>query len=183
MSGASVDGTFVAMLRALVLVALTVALASCGAGGAGTPDTGDGPTAEETRRVVVETAEDALPLAARSISGTAIQAEAAWEECMQDLSWRYAGGAVITAPQGTVAQQLEAIRAALVEAGYSDITANDGHVSVERDGVSVDVRQPAVGRDPRTWTASFFSGCSPYSDDDVAAIESDGGHDFPGIAP
>ena len=178
------NGTFVAMRRALVLTALALTLAACGGAG-GTPgaDPEDAPTAEETRQAVVETAEEALPLAARTISGTAIQAEAAWEECMQNLSWRYAGGAVITAPRGTVEQQLEAIRTALVDAGYTDITANDGHASVERDGISVDIRQPAVGRDPRTWTASFFSGCSPYSEDDVARIEADPGHDFPGLAP
>ena len=177
-------GTFVAMRRALVLTALALTLAACGgAGGTTGADPEDGPTAEETRRAVVATAEDALPLAARSVSGTAIQAESAWEECMQNLSWRYAGGAVITAPEGTVDQQLEAIRTALVDAGYADVTANDGHVSVERDGVSVDIRQPAAGRDPRTWTASFFSECAPYSEEDVAAIEADPGHDFSGIAP
>lgn len=180
----AVTGTFVAMRRALVLAALALALTACGGSGTGsTPDAEDGPSAEQTRQSVVETAEEALPLAARAVSGTAIQAESAWEECMQNLSWRYAGGAVITAPEGSVDQQLDAIRSTLVDAGYTDITANDGHVSVERDGVSVDVRRPAVGRDPRTWTASFFSECAPYSEEDVAAIESDPGHDFAGLAP
>ena len=178
------NGTFVAMRRALVLTALALTLAACGgARHPGCRPRGRSHRGEETRQAVVETAEEALPLAARTIAGTAIQAEAAWEECMQNLSWRYAGGAVITAPRGTVEQQLEAIRTALVEAGYTDIAANDGHASVERDGISVDIRQPAVGREPRTWTASFFSGCSPYSEDNVARIEADPGHDFPGLAP
>ena len=60
-------------------------------------------------------------------------------------------GGQLIAPEKNVAQQLEKVRTALVDAGYDDVTQVEGHVTVEREGTTVDIQQPGAAYGPKKW--------------------------------
>lgn len=174
----AVTATFEHMRLHLTLLGMVVALAACG-------DGSDGATrsAAAMEQAATQTAAEAFPLAARAIGGTELRVHGRWRGCSGGVGHQYTGAGLLTAPAGAVAEQLEAMRAALTGAGFTDVSKVDGHVSVERDGIELDVQEPAPARDPRSWRLAFRSPCATYSGTDEELVESDPGNDFEGLTP
>lgn len=171
------------MRTTVLLLALITSLTACagGAGGGGGTDEGAGDV-EAVERTTTERAKEAIPLAADALSATDVEVYTQWQSCMA-ISWKYAAVGQISAPEGDVAQQLERIRVALLDAGYDDVTQVDGHVSMERDGTTFDIQQPGAAYGPGTWQVSLSSECAGYRGDDKARIEDDSPQLLEGLVP
>ena len=155
------------MLRRLLppVLALVLVAGGCGLGA----EEGD---ASATRTTVLEEASRSVPVAARALDATDAAGGAGWFECMQNLSWKYEGWARITNPEGDVEAQREAIRAALTDAGYTDVTQVEDHVTVETQGFTIDLQPPGAAS-PDGWSASFRSDCVPLGADDQRQAEAE----------
>ncbi len=147
------------------LLALVLLAGGCGPGA----EEGD---ASATRTTVLEEASRSVPVAARALDASDAEGGGGWFECMQNLSWKYEGWAKITNPEGDVDAQRETIRAALVGAGYTDVTQVEDHVTVETEGFTIDLRPPGAAS-PDGWSASFRSDCVPLSSDDQERVEAE----------
>ena len=153
------DGALLRCLRSpgsIVLRRVTV-----GAGGE------HGGECDSTTAVVGE----AVPLAVRAVEGRDVRAEAGWTACMPGLSWKYDGAGVFDAPAGRVAAQLDAIRVALVDAGFRDVTEVEDQVAVERDDVTIAFSPQRATGDPEAWQVSFHTSCLKLSGDDKERAE------------
>jgi hypothetical protein len=156
------------VFAAHVVVLATLLLAPTGCAG-GNPS----PSASEREAVVLREAPKAVAIAAGAVAGTQAQGAARWARCMAQPVWRYDGWARFTSPQGDRKAQLEAIRAALVRAGYADVTQVQDKVTVQRDRFvfSIGPTLPTREGQPQ-WKASFHAGpCSRFDRRDRARIE------------
>lgn len=156
--GASCSG--VSRLTAIGLLAL--ALSGCIAA--------DAPGVRETQRMVEGEARTAMSVAARAASGADIQAGGHWVQCLQGV-WKYDGDGTFAVAMGDDAEhRLAAIRSALLQAGYTDVTQVDGHVTVQRDAFTFDIRPWLAQQGPPRMRFSFRSGCTRYRTGDKVLL-------------
>lgn len=154
----------------VVAVALATVLAACGDGD---PASGDASRrAEAAEKTTVGVVREAIPLAVRAVEGRGVRAEAGWTACMPELSWQYDGAGVFKAPEGRVAAQLDAIRGALVDAGFRDVSKVDDQVAVERDDVTIAFSPQRATGDPEAWQVSFRTSCLRLSGEDKERADS-----------
>jgi hypothetical protein len=146
-------------LTVLALAALAASVSACSLGE-------DGMSAEAREREVVDTVTEAVPLVQEAVAATEATVDGKWGSCPGGVGHRFAGGGTVTAPEGDPDAQLEAVRAALTDAGFEDGTKVDGHVTVTRDEVSLDVQQPSAVRGAGVWAVSFHGPCNRYGGDD-----------------
>lgn len=149
-----------------LLAALLLAPSGCAGGNAS-------PSATESEALVLREAPNAVAIAAGAIAGAQAQGAAQWASCMAQPVWRYDGWARFVAPPGDRKMQLEAIRAALVQAGYADISQVQDKVTVQRDRFVFTIGLTLPMRDSQPqWKASFHATpCSRFDGRDGARIE------------
>ncbi|WP_155297777.1 hypothetical protein [Deinococcus kurensis] len=155
-------------LAALTLAALTLAtlLGACSLGR-------DDRSAEATQAAANATLRDAMTASARAVQGTSLKADARWFTCPGGIGSRYSGGGVMASPPGDRTAQLAAIRGAVLAAGFQDATQVDGHVTAQRDDVSVDIRFRVPDG---SWTFSVLTRCHTYGRQDRARVKSGDRH-------
>ena len=153
----------------VVAVALAAVLTACTDGDPAKDDAAGRAQAAEKSTVAV--VGEAVPLAVRAVEGRDVRAEAGWTACMPGLSWKYDGAGVFDAPAGRVAAQLDAIRVALVDAGFRDVTEVEDQVAVERDDVTIAFSPQRATGDPEAWQVSFHTSCLKLSGDDKERAE------------
>jgi len=151
-------------LTLLTLAALLGATSACSLGGDEVP-------AKTREQEVVDTVDEAVPLARDALGATAAVVDGKWNSCPGGVGHRFEGGGTLTAPEGDGAAQLEAVREALVGGGFDDQTQTDGHVSVVRRGVELDFSQQLAAKTPGTWSMSFQGPCHRYTGDDEDYVE------------
>ncbi len=167
------------MRTTVLLLALLTSLAACADDGA---SGGTGGGAESVERTTTERAEEAIPLASQALRATGAEVYTQWQSCMA-ISWKYAAVGQLVAPEKDTAQQLDDVRTALVDSGYEDVTKVEGHVTVERDGTTIDIQQPGAAYGPDKWQVAVSSECAGYDGDDKARIEDDTPRLLEGLAP
>lgn len=155
------------MRVSLLLIALAAALSACSGAGGG----GGGATADGVEKTTTDHAEVAVPKAVGALEAKKVKAIGQWQSCMA-LSWRYEVFASMTAPEGDTAAQLDAVKTALVDDGWTDDTQVEDHVTVTRDDVTVDV-EPSPARGPGTWVVRVQSACADYDGDEKERVEND----------
>jgi len=154
-------------LTVLTLVALVIGATSCSVGGDEVP-------AREREKQVVDAVSEAVPLVERALGATEVEVGGGWSSCPSGVGHVYSGGGTITAPGGDDASRLDAVRAALTDAGFEDGTTQvDGHVSVRRGEVELDF-QPSAARGPGAWKVSFSGPCKRYGGDDEDYVQEQG---------
>lgn len=153
------------LLTLFSLAVLIGATSACSLGG-------DEVSAKTREQEVVDTLEEAVPLAREALGATRVLVDGKWNSCPGGVGHRFAGGGTLTAPEGDAAAQLASVREALVGAGFDDETQADGHVSVARGEVTVDFSQQVAARTPGTWRVSFQGPCKRYSGDDEDYVSS-----------
>jgi hypothetical protein len=158
----------------VLLLGLALALSACATDGGGSR------SAAATEKAADDTARDVMAAAAQAVDGSELEAQARWRVCSGGIGHQYQGGGRFLVPGDDTAQQLEAIRAALADAGFAEVSEVNGQVGVERDSVTVVVQPPIA---PREWRVSFRSECDTYSGDDKARVESQDLRDLEGLAP
>ncbi|WP_075836811.1 hypothetical protein [Deinococcus marmoris] len=136
---------------ALIVLGLMVLLTACSWGR-------DARSAQATEQAVIDAARDAMTTAAKILGGSELMAGARWYKCPGGIGHQYVGGGVMTAPKGDVSRQLEAVRAAVIGAGFTDVTQVEGKVSVERDDISVTLGYRAVDQHWRVSSARSATG-------------------------
>jgi hypothetical protein len=146
-------------LTVLTLAALVASVSACSLGG-------DEVSAKTREQEVVDTVTEAVPLVQEAVAASEATIDGKWSSCPGGVGHRFAGGGTVTAPEGDTAAQLEAVRAALTDAGFTDETKVDGHVTATRDEVSLHVEQPSGARGPGLWAVSFHGPCNRYGGDD-----------------
>lgn len=162
------------MVSAVAAIGLVALLSACTGPGSGESPAGEtDASAEQTEQSALATVREAVPLAVAAIGGDRVRAEAAWTACMPELSWKYDGAGVFKAPEGEVEAQLEAIRSALLDAGFADVTKVDDQVAVERDGLTLAFSPHLATGDPEAWQLSFQTDCLALSGDDKERAEAD----------
>ncbi|MBD3914906.1 hypothetical protein [Nocardioides hwasunensis] len=154
-------------LTLLSLAALLGATSACSMGG-------DDVSAKSREQDVVDTVADAVPLAQDALGASKVLVDGKWSSCPGGVGHRFAGGGTLSAGEGDAAAQLEAVRDALVGAGFEDGTQVDGHVSVTRDEVALDFQQQLAATTPGTWKVSFQGPCKRYSGDDEDYVKAQG---------
>ena len=127
---------------------------------------GDDVSAESREQEVVDIVTQAVPLAQETLGATQVLVDGQWGSCPGGIGHRFTGGGTLSAPEGDTEAQLEAVRTALVDAGYDDETQVDGHVTVSRGDVGLDFAPQLAARTPGTWKLSFQGPCKRYSGDD-----------------
>jgi hypothetical protein len=147
-----------ATLTVLALVALVAGATSCSLGK-------DEVSAKDREKQVVDAVSEAVPAAQRALGADEPKVEGQWGSCPGGVGHRFTGGGTLSATDGDANAQLEAVRAALVDAGFEDGTQVEGHVSVSRDDVDLDF-QPSPARGKGAWAVSFYGPCNRYSGDD-----------------
>ncbi|HEY0642304.1 MAG TPA: hypothetical protein VGD39_02720 [Nocardioides sp.] len=152
-----------ATLTVLALVALVAGASSCSLGK-------DEVSAKDREKQVVDAVSEAVPLARKALGAADAQVEGQWGSCPGGVGHRFTGGGTLTGPEGDTDAQLEAVRTALVDAGFEDGTQVDGHVSVSRDDVDLDF-QPSPARGKGAWAVSFYGPCNRYSGDDEDYVQ------------
>ena len=153
------------MRTSILLLGLAVALSACSGDGAGV----GGAAADSVEKTTTDHAEAAVPAAVRALGGREVKAFGHWQSCMA-LSWRYEVFASMTAPEGDTTAQLDAVRSALVDDGWTDDTQVDDHVTLTRQDTTVDV-QPSPARGPGTWVVRVQSRCADYDGDEKERVE------------
>jgi len=171
--------TEVVLMRTTVLLLVLVALLTGCAGGGDTDSTARADTVERT---TTERAEETIPLAVEALVATEVEVYTQWESCMA-ISSKYSAFGQLTAAEKDVPAQLGRVREALLGAGYADVTQVEGHVSMERDGMTFDLQQPGAAYGPHQWQVSVFSECASYRGDDKDGIDNDTAQLLEGLAP
>ena len=151
----------------LLLLTLVAALSACAGGSSG----GGGGSVDSVEKVTTDHARVATPTVVDALRASKVKAFGQWQSCMA-LSWRYEVFASLTAPEGDTAAQLEAVRTALVQDGWTDDTQVDDHVTVVREDTRVDVA-PSPARGPGTWVMKVQSECADYDGDEKDRVEDD----------
>lgn len=168
-------GTLTALLVTVTACSFGGDPAGRGAGGSG------GESAEASERRYVQALEQAVPLAARELSATEVDLFGRWTSCLAGYQYR-GTGAIHAAGEGR-RDQLEAIRASLTAAGFTDVTRLESHVSVHREDFELDIQAPRPQPDPTLWTLSFQSDCRRLHGADADRAKADTGNDFAGLRP
>lgn len=163
----AVSTTVGRMRMTLMPLVLATALSACSGGG----DGGNGPTVDGVETTTTDHAELAVPMAVEALEADQVKASGQWQSCMA-LSWRYEVFVSMTAPEGNTATQLEAVRAALVDDGWTDDTKVDDHVTLVREDTTVDVA-PSPARGPGTWVMTVQSSCAEYDGEEKERVEND----------
>lgn len=161
--------------RVGVLLVVTVLVAGCtsadggASGGEAAPD-GSAAGVEDTTRSV---ATEALQVAETVLRATRIEAGGQWDSCGGLPSFRYAGTGIVAGEIGSGEEGLsrDALVAALTDAGFTDTSAAEGHVTVEKDGITVDFTEPGNALGPGRWAVAFESGCADVPDTDRDRVE------------
>ena len=156
--------------------ALLLAIA-LGASGCGKDD--HGPTASETEAAVTQEARTAIAVAAKALGASETRADAGWYDCVPNMAWSYRGGGTFLAAHGDVRTRLAAVRAALVAAGYTDVTKVDDKVAVQRGDVTFVIGPQRIGVQPERWSFSYRSDCRGYPAGDRTRVGADDRHDIP----
>ena len=150
------------------LVACTLAallgLSACGLGS-------DSVSAATREQTAIDAVTEGLPLALTALEGTEALADGQWTSCPGGIGHQFRGGGILTAPKGEVGAQLEAVRTALIGADFQDDTTVDGHVSLTREEVSLDIQQPSSLLGPKKWRVSYHGPCRTYSGEDETYVE------------
>lgn len=152
------------MRTALTLLSLGALLGATSA--CSTSTGGDEASAKTREQEVVDAVAEAVPAAQDALGADTVLVDGQWGSCPGGVGHRFAGGGTIAASDGDTDQQLEAVRSALVDAGFEDETQVDGHVSVVRREVELDFKPQLAARTPGTWKVSFQGPCNRYSGDD-----------------
>ena len=153
------------MRTALLLLSVGALLGATSACSASTG--GDDVPAKDREREVVDTVTKAVPLAQEALGATKVLVDGQWGSCPGGVGHRFTGGGTLSAPEGGDTQaQLEAVRSALVDAGYDDETQVDDHVTVARGEVELDFAPQLAAKTPGTWKVSYQGPCKRYSGDD-----------------
>ena len=155
-----------ATLTVLALVALVASTSACGLGK-------DEASAKDREKQVVDAVSEAVPLVEKALDATKVEVSGGWGSCPSGVGHVYSGGGSLVAPKGDTAAQLEAVRTALVGADFEDGTQVDGHVSVSRGDVDLDV-QPSPARGEGAWSLSFSGPCKRYGGDDEDYVKEQG---------
>jgi hypothetical protein len=160
-------------MRLLLAIAscLALGLTSCGF----ESSEGDDVSARDAEASYVAAVEEAVPLAARAVSAKKVEVVGYWQTCMG--GYQYRGNGAIHVEAEADDTQIEKVRTALTDAGWTDTTQVDGHVSVEKDGLSVDLRQPG-GALTGIWGLSFRSECRLLDGSDKDYVEQTEEHRF-----
>ena len=151
-------------LTILALGALLGATASCSSLAA------DEVSAKEREKQVVDSVTEAVPLVQQALGATEVLVDGGWSSCPGGVGHVYSGGGTITAPEGDLDAQLDAVRTALVDAGFEDDSSVEDTVSASRDEVSLDVG-PSAARGPGAWKVSFEGPCKRYGGDDEDYVQ------------
>ena len=157
--------TLGAMRTALLVLsvgALLGATSACTSSSSG----GDEMSAEARERKVVDTVAKAVPVAQDALGASKVLVDGQWGSCPGGVGHRFAGGGTLSASEGDTQTLLEAIRTAMVDAGYDDETQVDDHVTLSRGEVELDFAPQLAARTPGTWKVSFRGPCKRYSGDD-----------------
>jgi hypothetical protein len=149
-------------LTILSIGALIGVTSACSAGSTG----GDEVSAQTREQEVVDAVTEAVPAAQDALGATEVLVDGQWGSCPGGVGHRFAGGGTLTAPEGDTDGQLEAVRSALVDAGFDDETQVDGHVTVVRSEVELDFQPQLAAKTPGTWKVSYHGPCKRYSGDD-----------------
>lgn len=173
----SVRTTVGPMRTSLLLLVMATVLTACAGGGS----KGSGATVDRVEKTTTAAAELAVPSAVRALEAEKVEAFGQWQSCMA-LSWRYEVFASMTVPKGDAAAQLAAVKAALVEGGWTDDTQVDDQVTLTRDDTTVNVT-PSPARGPGRWVMKVQSSCADYDGDDKDRVENDEARPIRGIAP
>ncbi len=160
----AVMARLVRMRSALMLLSIAALLGATSACSSSTG--GDEVSAKTREREVVDTVTEAVPLAQGALGASKVLVDGQWGSCPGGVGHRFSGGGTITAKEGDTAAQLEAVRSALVDAGFDDETQVDGHVSVVRSQVDLDFSPQPAAQTPGTWKVSFHGPCKRYGGDD-----------------
>ena len=155
---------------------LTAAMLTTG----GCSKDGNGPSAAETEALVTREARAALTISAKALGASGTRADAGWFDCVPNMAWSYRGGGTFIVAHGDVSPRLTAVRTALVEAGYTDVTKVAGKVAVERGEVTFVIGPQRIGTQPERWSFSYQSRCRGYAERDRARVKAD---DRRNIAP
>ncbi|AWN22822.1 hypothetical protein DKM44_05940 [Deinococcus irradiatisoli] len=126
-------------------------------------------SAQATEQAVIDAARETMALAAGVIGGSEFKAGARWYICSGGIGQHYDGGGIMKAPKGDVSLQLEAIRSAVVGAGFTDITQVKGMVTVKRDDIILNLNYRQFDK---VWRISFRSHCYTYPRTDKKWVES-----------
>ncbi len=127
---------------------------------------GDDVSAEAREQEVIDTVTKVVPVAQEALGATKVLVDGQWGSCPGGVGHRFTGGGTLSASEGDTESQLEAVRTALVDAGYDDETQVDGHVSVSRGQVGLDFAPQLAAKTPGTWKVSFQGPCKRYDGDD-----------------
>lgn len=155
-----------ATLTVLTLMALVVGATSCSTGADEVP-------ARDRETQVVDAVSEAVPLVEQALGATEVEVGGGWSSCPSGVGHVYSGGGTITAPEGDPVAQLDAVRTALTDAGFEDGAQVDGHVSVSRGDVGLDL-QPSAARGEGAWKISFTGPCTRYGGDDEDYVQEQG---------
>lgn len=164
------------LLLGITWSCLALTLTSCGF----ETSEGDDVSAEDAEASYVAAVEEAVPLAARAVSATKVEVVGRWQTCMG--GYQYGGNGAIHVGAKADDAELEKVRTALTDAGWTDVTSVDGHVSVEKDDVSLDLQRPG-GALPETWAVSFHSECRFLGGSDKDYVEQAEDYEFPNLGP
>lgn len=148
---------------AATVVALALVLTACG----DDATEGDDVSAQQSEKAYVAALEEAVPLAAEAVGATRTEVVGQWESCMGGHQYRGTGALHVGGSGADPAP--DQLRSALTGAGWTDVTKVEGHVSVEKDDLTLDLREPG-GAFPDLWSLSFHSTCRLLSsaDDEYA---------------
>lgn len=84
------------------------------------------------------------------------------------------------ARKGDVSRQLEAVRSAVVGAGFTDITQVERVVGVERDDITLTLKYHPTYQG---WPVSFRSKCHIYRGSETERVKSSAYKDIEGLSP
>lgn len=151
-------------------IALALCLAWCLTGCSGAPETLN---VRDSEALLMREAPAAIAIARRAIAGRPAEGEARWAACGNAPIWRYSGWAWFTAPEGDLQAQLQAIRAALLAAGYTGTPQAEGYVAVERGHFQMTItHRMAMAKAPAQWRVSLqTTPCSRFTRSERDHIE------------
>jgi hypothetical protein len=131
---------------------------------------GDDMSAKDREKQVVDAVTEAVPLVEQALGAEPATIGGGWSSCPGSVGHVYSGGGRISAPEGDLDAQLDAVRTALTDAGFEEGTLVEGHVSVSRDEVGMDFA-PSAARGPGAWSVSFKGPCKRYGGDDEQYVQ------------
>ena len=135
-------------------------------------------SAKEDQASYVAAIKEAVPLAARAVSGTKVEVVGRWQTCSG--GWQYEGSGAIHVDAEADDAHLDQVRAALLDAGWSDHTLVEGHVSVVKDDLALDLQRPNRAF-PTSWALFFHSDCRFLTGADRDYVEQTEEHAFPDL--